>query len=94
MLPKTHKKGCPGRPVISSCNTPTKKFSSFVDHHLKPIVPTINSYIKNIDTLPEGAILCTVDVVGLYPHIPHDEGIEEIKEALLIWDSNVDNGGN
>ena len=30
--------------------------------------------------------------MGLYLHIPHDEGIEEIKEALLIWDSNVDNG--
>ena len=37
-------------------------------------------------------ILCTVDVVGLYPHIPHDEGIEAVKEALLTWDSNVENG--
>ena len=82
LLPKLHKKGCPGRPVISGCNTPTEKISSFVDYHLRPIVPTINSYIKdtndflrklkNIDTVPEGAILCTVDVVGLYPHIPHD----------------------
>ena len=102
LLPKLHKKGCPGRPVISGCNTPTEKISSFVDYHLRPIVPTINSYIKdtndflrklkNIDTVPEGAILCTVDVVGLYPHIPHDEGIEAVKEALLTWDSNVENG--
>lgn len=102
LLPKLHKKGCPGRPVISGCNTPTEKISSFVDYHLRPIVPTINSYIKdtndflrklkNIDTLPEGAILCTVDVVGLYPHIPRDEGIEAVKEALLTWDSKVENG--
>ena len=46
LLPKLHKKGCPGRPVISGCNTPTEKISSFVDYHLRPIVPTINSYIK------------------------------------------------
>ena len=25
-------------------------------------------------------------------HIPHDEGIEAVKEALLTWDSNVENG--
>ena len=30
--------------------------------------------------------------MGLYPHIPHDEGIEAVKEALLTWDSNVENG--
>ena len=47
LLPKLHKKGCPGRPVISGCNTPTEKISSFVDYHLRPIVPTINSYIKD-----------------------------------------------
>ena len=30
--------------------------------------------------------------MGLYPHILHDEGIEAVKEALLTWDSNVENG--
>ena len=44
----------------------------------------------DIGTLPEGAILCTVDVVGLYPHIPHDEGLQAVKEALLAWDSTLD----
>ena len=82
LLPKIHKEGCPGRPVISGCNTPTEKISQFVDHHLRPLVPNIASYIKdtndflrklkNVGTLPDGAILCTIDVVGLYPHIPHD----------------------
>ena len=32
--------------------------------------------------IPEGAILCTVDVVGLYPSIPHGEDLEAIREAL------------
>ena len=92
LLPKIHKEGCPGRPVISGCNTPTEKISQFVDHHLRPLVPNIASYIKdtndflrklkNVGTLPDGAILCTIDVVGLYPHIPHDEGLQAVREAL------------
>ena len=40
------------------------------------------SKIGNIGTTPEGEILCTVDVVGLYPSIPHGEGLEAVREAL------------
>ena len=36
----------------------------------------------DLDGLPEGAILCTVDVVGLYPSIPHEEGLEALKGVL------------
>jgi len=56
------------------------------------LVPEIKSYIKDtndllhklgqIGELPEGTILCTIDVVGLYPHIPHNEGLEALKDAL------------
>ena len=42
--------------------------------------------MREIGELPEGAILCTIDVVGLYPHIPHKEGLEALKEALDISD--------
>ena len=35
-----------------------------------------------METLPEGAILVSLDVVGLYPHIPHAEGLEAIRHAL------------
>ena len=38
--------------------------------------------MKNIGTLPDGAILCTVDVVDLYLQIPHDEGLQAVGEAL------------
>lgn len=91
LLPKLHKKGCPGRPVISGCNTPTEKISAFVDHHLKPLVTSVPSYIKDtndflrklidIGTIPKEAILVTIDVVGLYPHIPHDEGLGKGREG-------------
>ena len=87
LLPKIHKRlfDVPGRPVISNCGTPTEKVSEFLDYHLKPVMQEGKSYIKdtgdflqkirNINNIPENAILVTADVVGLYPSIPHQEGL-------------------
>ena len=82
----------PGRPVISNCGTVTVKISEFVDFHLQPIVVDLPHVIKDtndflwrlrdLSDIPEGAILCTMDVVGLYPHIPHEEGLESIDEVM------------
>jgi len=35
-----------------------------------------NDFLRKIKSvnLPSNAILATIDVVGLYPNIPHDEG--------------------
>ena len=94
LLPKIHKRlsDVPGRPVISNCGTPTEKASEFLDYQLKPIVQKGKSYIKDsgdfinkirtIGNIPEGAILVTADVVGLYPSIPHEAGLNALKEAL------------
>ena len=94
LLPKIHKglSNVKGRPVISNCGTSTNNVSEYLDYHLNPLVSQSRSYVKdtnnflsnigNIGTIPEGAILCTVDVVGLYPSIPHREGLEAIREAL------------
>ena len=92
LLPKIHKKGCPGRRVILGCGTCTERISEFVDGHIKHLVPEIPSFIKDnkhflqvlngLGKLPEGAILVIADVVGLYPHIPHDEGLGALREAL------------
>jgi len=53
---------------------------------VKPLVTSVPSYVKDtndflkklnhIGPLPEGAILVPIDVVGLYPRIPHDEGLK------------------
>ena len=93
LLPKIDKKNCPGRPVISGCNTPTEKISAFVDHQLKSLVPQIPSYVqdtndflnelKDMERFPDEAILVTIDVVGLYPNIPHDEGLLEAMRKIL-----------
>ena len=47
ILPKIHKEGVPGRPIVSSCGSHTEKISQFVDYHLHPLVTRIPSYIKD-----------------------------------------------
>ena len=32
--------------------------------------------------MPDDLILCTIDPVGLYPNIPHKEGLEAIRKVL------------
>ena len=93
-LAKIHKRlyNVPGRPVISNCGGATEKVSEFLEHHLKPIMQSSETYIKDSDDfleklnalgeIPQGAILVTADVVGLYPSIPHDEGLQALTEAL------------
>ena len=83
LLPKIHKRlhNVPGRPVIPNCSFYTENISSFLDYHLQPLAQKVKSYIKNtnyflnkikeLGSLPDRAILCTMDVVDLYPNIPH-----------------------
>ena len=45
----------------------------------------MNDFLKkiaNLPPLPDDLILCTIDVVGLYPNIPHEEGLIAIRKAL------------
>ena len=97
LLPKIHKDRTnpPGRPIVSGNGCPTEKISQLVDIIIKPLVPKIQSYIKdtndfitklhNLDTLPEGTLLVTLDVRSLYTSIPHSEGIKAVSEYLSIY---------
>ena len=78
--------------MISNCGTPTEKASEFLDSHLKTIMQESWSYIKEsadfinkigqIGDITENANLVTVDVVGLYPSIPHKAGLQALKNTL------------
>ena len=99
-LPKTHKVKpgsdvLPVRPVISGCGSATERLSEFVDYHLKPSVPKLESLVKDSKhlirkieetnakgPLPEGSSLFTIDVVAMYPSVPKDLGFQAAKEAL------------
>ena len=38
--------------------------------------------LRSLPNLPDNIILCIVDVVGLYPNIPHDEGLSALRKRL------------
>ena len=38
--------------------------------------------LRNIDHIPQDANMVTADVVGLYPNIPHDTGLEALRKVL------------
>ena len=87
LLPKKHKRfsNVPGRPLPGRPGAPTEKVTEYLDHHLQPVLKEGNSCIKDtadflykikdLGEIPEGAIIVTA-VVGLYPSIPHNEGLE------------------
>ena len=52
---------------------------------MKSYIKDTNDFLRklsNLPSLPEDVILCTIDVVGLYPNIQHEGGLAAIKEAL------------
>ena len=94
LLPKIHKRlnNVSEVPVISNCGTPTEKLSEVFDHCLQPVMKAGKSYIKdisqfleklkNLGNIPSNALLVTADVVGLYPSISHNAGLQALYEKL------------
>ena len=83
--------------MISNCGYYTENISSFLDYHLQPLAQKVKSYIKHtnhflsklksLGKLPQGAILCTIDVVGLYPNILHSKGLTSFRRFLELTDN-------
>ena len=94
LLPEIYKSffNVSGRPLISNCDRPTEKISHFLVHHFKSVMQEGQSYtkdtgnflneIKNINAIPEKAILFTPDVVGFHPSILDQAGLVAFTEAL------------
>ena len=78
--------------MISNCGFYTENISAFLDQQLKPIGMQVKSYIKDtndflkkrryLPDLPQDSIICTIDVVGLYPSIPNEEGMRFLRYVL------------
>ena len=91
LLPKIHKRlhNVPGRPVITNSGHYAENISSFLDHDLQALAKVVKSYITDtneflkklcsLPKVPDRIVLCTMDVVGLYANIPHDEGLSALK---------------
>ena len=82
----------PGRQVISNSGYYIENISLFLDHHLQPLAQAVKSYIKDtkeflkklrsLPKLPDGIVLCTMDVVGLYSNISHEESLSALRNRL------------
>ena len=42
--------------------------------------------LKELGSVPQNALLVTVDVVGLYPSIPHQDGLDALSIKLEQWE--------
>ena len=86
-LTKIHKPTPIGRPIISGCDGPTERPSSFVDRLLQPLAQKQKLYLKDttdfinfIETtrVPKNEILVSMDVSSLHTKIPQEEGVETV----------------
>ena len=69
-----------------------EKVLEFLDLMLKPVMQQSRSYIidssnfikkiKEIKRFPKDAIMLTAHVVGLYPSIPDDVGLEVLRRTF------------
>ena len=96
-LPKTHKPGCPIRPIVSQVNTVTRKLSEYVDKVLQPYVTKMETYNKDtIDMINviEGTnktkelskhatiLLLTMDIDSFYTNVTCEMAIKSITTIL------------
>ena len=82
----------PVRPAISNNWTSTENISLYLEYHPKSLIPKVPhiledtrdfvNRIEDLSDLPESSILVSFDIVGLYPHVPQEEGIETMAEYL------------
>ena len=96
-LTKIRKPTPVGRPIISGCDGPTEKLSSFVDKLLQPIAQQQKSYLKDTTDfvnfiektkVPVDDILVSMDVTSLYTNRPQEEGIlTECRAYQKIYDN-------
>ena len=93
-MPKIHKRlhNVPIRPVITKSGYYAENISLFLDHDLQALAKAVKSYIKDtneflkklrsLPKFPDRIILCTMDIVGLYANIPHEEGLSALEKRL------------
>ena len=77
-LTNIHKPTLVGRPLISGCDGPTERLSSFADKLLQPIAEMQESYltthfIRYIEStrVPRNAFLVSMDVTSQFTRISH-----------------------
>ena len=79
-----------GRPISGGPESPTQRLSNLVEILLKPLVPTLKTYVKDDwdflrqlpEKLPFQGTMYSCDITSLYTSIPTELGIEAINYWL------------
>ena len=89
--------------MISNSGYYFENISSFLDYHFQPLAQKVKSYIKDtnhflgklksLGKLPQREILCTIDIVCLYPNIPHSESLAALRRILELRDKKQISSG-
>ena len=96
LLPKIHKAGNPGRPIVSACCCPTENIASYLDQIMCPLVRNLGTYVKDTNhalrifndfhfdntTTTGERFLYTMDIKSLYTVIPNNSGLEALAYFL------------
>ena len=81
----------PGRPIVSDCSSESYEVTAYIEHFLKPLAKKHKSYVRDTQDflnkmkrvkLSNNSILVAADVVSLYPNIPHEDGLEAVRQAF------------
>ena len=94
ILPKIHKHGNPGRPIVSSNGHPQKASLSSLttisnhwstkQHPSSKTLHISSTNLTNLDTYP-----VTLSLSSLYTNIPHNEGIDACRHYLNTRDKST-----
>lgn len=93
MLIKMHKDPISGRPIVSCLGSPTEFASRYINKTLQHVMKNIRSYISDsyalsqlleITQFPQDCIIMIADVVNLYPSIDINDGLLQLRRALII----------
>ena len=94
-IPKIHKKFTrvpPVRPIVSQCNSTLYPTDRFIDHILQPIAQSYPDYLHNYTslsillqnlTVPDNALLVTLDISNLYSSIPQTDMLQTIYQEMV-----------
>ena len=86
LLPKMHKPGNPGRPIVSACQCSIELLASYLDKITAPFVRRLDSYVKDsghmltiLDSCRfrgEHRFIFAMDMKSLYTVIPNDSSAQ------------------
>ena len=70
LLPKIHKPGNPGRPIVSDCNCPTELLATYLDQVTTPLVHGLPSFVKDTNHMIQISDQIVERLLGRGVHSP------------------------